>query len=516
MINIKENSFSDLLSIEKITDNEIITPFPVVKKMVELLPEEIFKNPNNKFIDISSKSGIYLKYIFFYLLEKLPNINIDKNNNELDYILDQDYDFKNKEDKKRFILKYMIYGIATSELSFLTSKRTLYENIVENEDTQKEGKILSKPIFDNKDGNIVYKKIKDNQYWFLEEKNEIILKELSKNIKFKKDKKMKFNVIIGNPPYQKSNESGKGSDKPIYHNFIEKSIQLSPDFLSFIVPSRWFSGTKELQKFRQKIYNDNRITKIYNFPNSEECFSNVNITSGVHYFLWENKKNNDNLIDFYQIKNNKIVNKVNKRKFNEFEIFITEEDIISILYKVKNKEDFFYNKVVSGQTPFGLHTSFRNYNKDCTDSANTKIYVSSNHNIPYGYINKNIISKNKNLIDKYKVFIGKSNGAALKNRNIISLPFLGEKNSACTQTFLVVDSFNDINKCNNLIKYIKTKFFRFLVSIKKQTQDNNREVFQYVPVLDMSKEWSDAELYERYNLTEDEINYIENSIKEME
>lgn len=514
MINIKENSFSDLLSLEKITDNEIITPFPVVKKMVELLPEDIFKNPNNKFIDISSKSGIYLKYIFFYLLEKLPNINIDKNNNELDYILDQDYDFKNKEDKKRFILKYMIYGIATSELSFLTSKRTLYENIVENEDTQKEGKILSKPIFDNKDGNIVYKKIKDNQYWFLEEKNEIILKELSKNIKLKKDKKMKFNVIIGNPPYQQNTTAN--DPKSIYNLFIDKSKAQKPDYISFIIPSRWLNGGNNLNQFRKSMLSDIRLSQIYDYKNEKECFPNVEIKGGVCYFLWDiNKK--EKYCNYIEIENNNIISS-EKRILNQFDIFVRNNVGVKILEKINEK--YFLNEIVSSRVPFGIQANFSNYVIKKNEEENIKLYGNKNtimkNTNGIGYIKKLYIVKNEKLINKHKVLIPKANGNGIDKYILPSKPLYSEPNSICSDTYLVLSYFETKIEAENFIKYVKTKFFRFLVSLRKNTQNTTKSTYSFVPKISMHKEWSDAELYERYNLTEDEINYIENSIKEME
>ena len=531
MFNIKNNPFSDLQSLEKLTDSEIITPFEVVKKMVELLPEEVFTNLNNRFIDVSTKSGIYLKYIFFNLLHKLPNIQLSKNNNQLDYELDEDYDFTNLDDKKRFILRYMIYGIATSELSFLTSKRTLYENINENEDSEKNGKILSKPIFKNWEGNIVYKKLNNEEYWFLETDIETINKELTKNIILKKDKEMKFNVIIGNPPYQKNDGGGKGNNsKPIYNLFIDKSKELKPNYMSFIIPSRWMSGGRGLDNFRKSMLNDKRFKKIIDFKNSLDCFSNVDIKGGICYFLWELKYANKCEYTIKKKEKGKEIIVSNQyRDLNKYDVLIRDNKAINILEKVLNKIELFnkkrnivyMNKKVSSQS-FYADMNARLFQKELKYNENIylkgngyKVYVNkdtfpkSNNGI--GYIEKDLITKTNigKYINNHKVFIPKT-FRELKNK-----PFYGEPNSICSETYIVIDICKNKKEANNLINYFNTDLVSFLIKQKKITHNSSKETYSFIPSLNMKYNWTNEKLYKLFNISNSEIEYMSKSIKDM-
>lgn len=514
MLNIKMHPFSDLESIEKITDNEIITPFEIVKKMIELLPKEVFNNPNNKFIDISTKSGIYLKYIFFNLLDKLPNIKILKDNNELDYELDEDYDFNNLEDKKKFILRYMIYGIATSELSFLTSKRTLYENINENEDSEKTGKILSKPIFKNIEGNIIYKKLNNNEYWFLKTDIEEINKAFIKNIKLKENKSMKFNVIIGNPPYQI--QKGGNNIMPIYHYFIEKSIELKPDYLSFIIPSRWLidSSRKEIEKFRKNMFDLKYIKELYDYKDASDCFKSVDIKGGICYFLMGNEKEETFKYTEYDKNNNKYSIETKERFLDEYDILIRDNRGIEILKKVKSRINVFLKNTVSSQEPFiaSKDKIFDQYKSIKKENIIEPILFYGNNNKykdGIGFIPKNKIQRNNNLIEKHKVFIPKA-FRELKNK-----AFYGEKNSICTETYLVVNYYETKEECINLIEYLNTDLVSFLVKLRKVTQNSTKDAYGFVPILDMHTKWNDKRLYEYFNISKEEQEYIKYSIETM-
>ena len=514
MFNIKNNPFSDLQSLEKLTDSEIITPFEVVKKMVELLPEEVFTNLNNRFIDVSTKSGIYLKYIFFNLLHKLPNIQLSKNNNQLDYELDEDYDFTNLDDKKKFILRYMIYGIATSELSFLTSKRTLYENINENEDSEKNGKILSKPIFKNWEGNIIYKKLNNEEYWFLETDIETINKELTKNIILKKDKEMKFNVIIGNPPYQINNGGGKGaSADPIYQKFMEKAIEMDAKYISMITPSRWFSGNKpEFIKFRKYIKNSKiNFSKIYDYKNSKECFSNVVIDGGVNFFLIINNKTMSNT-RFVKMENGIETQNQSRKLFeDDLDCILRDNKSVSIIQKVQIEDGNSFSSIVSSQDPFGFDKRIKGTKKrqkiEKFEKFEKGMVKYLDRRDKEFYINKNQINKNKDKITNYKIVIEK----AIKKK---LFPILLGKNEVCSETFLCCLEENK-TKAINIQKYMNTNFFNFLFYSKKLSHNSSKLDFNFIPILDMNEEWTDTKLYKRYNLTKEEISYIELSIEEL-
>lgn len=319
---------------------------------------------------------------------------------------------------------------------------------------------------------------------------------------------MKFDVIIGNPPYQISDGGQGASAKPIYHKFIENAIDMSPRYISFIVPSRWFVGGKGLDKFRKQMLNDKRICKIVDFPHSKDCFPSVDIKGGVNYFLWSrNYKNNCEIIT----SKNGSKNNSKKRFLNEFgEIFIRDNNSISILNKVKIKNEKTMEEIVSSRKPFGFPTNFINFTE--TKSENS-IKIFANKKI--GFIDKNLIEVGSEFLSKYLVLITEASGSG-EDKTVLSKPIITEKNSCCTETYIIIDSFETKEKAINLSYYIKTKFFRFLVSLIKNTQHGTKKVYRFVPYLPMDKEWTDEKLYKRYNLTQEEINYIEEKISPME
>lgn len=323
---------------------------------------------------------------------------------------------------------------------------------------------------------------------------------------------MKFDVIIGNPPYQVNVDNT--SAMPIYQNFIKQAKELEVKYIIMIVPSRWFSGGKGLDKFRGEMVGDRRMKEIHDFPNAKECFSNVDIKGGVNYFLWDRKHTGKCKTATYK---DGVVKSVSERYLNEFGDFIIRDSgSLSILEKVKNISNEFMDSRVSSQTPFNLYTNFSNY-LDTEFEGAIKLYgnkVLMKETNGVGYISLEQITKGFNLINLHKVYIPKAGGSG-NDGPILGQPFYGEQNSVCTQTYLVVDFFNTKEEAINLINYIKTKFFRFLISTLKNTQHAPKKVYQFVPILDMTETWTDEKLYKKYSLTQDEINYIEQSIREM-
>ena len=467
MFNIKNNPFSDLQSLEKLTDSEIITPFEVVKKMVELLPEEVFTNLNNRFIDVSTKSGIYLKYIFFNLLHKLPNIQLSKNNNQLDYELDEDYDFTNLDDKKKFILRYMIYGIATSELSFLTSKRTLYENINENEDSEKNGKILSKPIFKNWEGNIIYKKLNNEEYWFLETDIETINKELTKNIILKKDKEMKFNVIIGNPPYL-----GKSAThQKMFNRGVDRLKE--GGYICFIQPSTTYHNKKKFSKTEEQIMYDN-ISKFktkYVEILSPNIFKGVDINNDISITLLEKIESNNGKIDKIKYKNNEIYEDILLEDISMTEIKP------SIYSSIKSK----YFKYIKKNGSL--------YDISYFDKTNTLNNNSAGLSTIRGHKNKNGELKND-----FFTFLSRND----LDKKVGSKHYIN-----CNSSEII-----------NVHNYLMTKFSRFSLTFLKFNTNLHMGELRAVPKVDFSKKWTDEELYDLIRLTKEERKIIDNYIPE--
>ena len=325
---------------------------------------------------------------------------------------------------------------------------------------------------------------------------------------------MKFDVIIGNPPYQLSDggdteERQRGGAIPLYHRFIQQAKNLKPRYLSMIVPSRWFAGGRGLDDFRDEMLHDNHLRVIVDYPLSSECFPGVEIKGGVCYFLWD--RDNEGLCNVTTVRGDS--KSVSTRALLEkgSDTFIRYNEAISILRKIQKQNERSFAPLVSSQKPFGFRTFV--IGKSKTFEGAVKLYA----NKSVGFVSRSEITQNTEWVDKYKVYITMAYGAGEDfPHQIINVPFLGEPNSCCTETYVVIGPFEDKTSTENVVSYIKSRFFRFLVLLKKNTQHAAAKVYQFVPIQDFSHPWTDEMLYKKYNLTEEEIAFIESMIRPME
>lgn len=321
---------------------------------------------------------------------------------------------------------------------------------------------------------------------------------------------MTFDVIIGNPPYQLNDGGGTGSSAiPIYNRFVVQAKKLRPRYLTMIIPSRWFSGGKGLDEFRDSMLTDNRLSSLVDYFDSTECFPGVDLSGGVCYFLWEAEHNGDcNVVNKLHGEESKMTRPL-LEKGND--TFIRFNSAVSIIRKIRNIDKSSIVDIISARKPFGIDPNAK-IMKDQFEGS-VKAYAYPNN----GYISRQQITQNSEWIDEYKVMIAKAYGERGDFPYLmLGKPFIAEKGSCCTETYLVIGPFGNRNKCENVISYIRTKFFRFLVLQKKNTQNAAKGVYEFVPLQDFSKPWTDEELYKKYGLTDEEIQFIESMIRPME
>ena len=495
----------DVLScIANLSNDEVFTPPELANNIIDMLPQELFENPDTTFLDPCCKSGVILREIAKRLIKGL------------------EHQIPELEKRIEHIFSKQLFGIAITELTSLLSRRSVYcskypsseWSAYQFPEEKPQGNIIFQRIKHTwKDGKCIYCGASKSEYDRGGEL-ETHAYQFIHNLDVKKIFNMKFDVIIGNPPYQLSDggdteDRQRGGAIPLYHRFIQQAKKLQPRYLSMIVPSRWFAGGRGLDDFRDEMLHDDRIRTIVDFPLSSECFPGVEIKGGVCYFLWD--KNSSGDCEVKTMRNNKV--SVMRRPLLEkgCDTFIRYNESISILRKVQAFNELTMSNQVSSQKPFGFRTFVKG--RETALPGDVKLYA----NKSVGYVHRIEITQNISWVDKYKVYITMAYGAGEDfPHQIINKPFLGEPNSCCTETYVVIGPYENEEITKNVISYINTKFFRFMVLLKKNTQHASSKVYSFVPLQDFSKPWTDAELYAKYDLDEKEIAFIESMIRPME
>lgn len=484
--------------LANLSSDEVFTSPKIVNEMLDLLPQELFENPETTFLDPCTKSGVFLREIAKRLLVGLENKIPDL------------------QERINHIFTKQLFGIAITRLTSLLSRRSLYCS------KTADGKYSICDCFNNNDGNVKFENIKHTfenhkcKYCGVSDNVDTYVRDDSMEtyayqfIHTENPKElfdMKFDVIIGNPPYQLNVGVQQESYAiSLYHKFVLQAKKMNPRYLSMIIPSRWFAGGRGLDEFRDEMLHDDSLRVIHDFINASDCFSGVEIKGGVCYFLWD--RDNKGLCKIYTHKDNNITYSERPLLEKNNDTFIRYNQAISIIEKVYKLKENSFSSVVSPQTPFGLYSSFKDFQKIGDDSY-IKVYA----NKQIGYLSKDfVISKNSQWINNWKVYVPKAIGSGDMATDIIK-PIIGEPNSVCTQTYIMYGPFNNKKECENVISYVNTKFFHFLMGLKKVTQDAMAKVYTLIPMQDFTKSWTDEELYVKYKLTDEEIAFIESMVR---
>ena len=488
-----------LTCLANLSNDEVFTPPEVANRMLDMLPEELWHDSSATFLDPACKSGVFLREIAKRLIDGLKE------------------EIPDLQERIDHIFHKQLYGIAITELTSLLSRRSVYCSKYPNSK-------YSITLFEDTSGNIRYKRIP--HHW---QNGKCLFCGASKSAYQRGDElethayewihttkpeeifKMKFDVIIGNPPYQLSDGGNNASATPIYQLFIQQAKKLSPRYLTMIVPSRWFAGGKGLDSFRNEMIADTRIRELHDYLNASDCFGNgVEIKGGVCYFLWDRDNRGDCLVATHSSRG--IISQQKRyMKIGDNDVFIRRNEAISILEKVSAFKEDSFSTIVSSRRPFGLPTNITG--SKTRGSCDVILYQRGGT----AFYPLRGLTKNQEWINKYKIYITKAyNAGDDYPHQILNKPIFGDKGTCCTETYIVLGPFESEEITNNVISYVCTKFFRFLVSLKKISQDATQRVYEFVPMQDFTKTWIDAELYEKYGLTEEEIAFIESMIKPME
>ena len=498
----------DVLScLADLSNDEVFTPPDIANKMLDLLPQELFKNKETKILDPACKSGVILREAAKRFIE-----------GERDQ-------FDSLQECIDWVFHNQIYGIAITELTSLLSRRSVYCSKYPNSPFS-----ITKFEPDDVQGNILFHRIPhtwDKQGkggkciycgtgWagelsdFAREGLETHAYEWIHTTKPEDIWNMKFDVIVSNPPYQ-LNDGGNGvSASPIYQLFIQQAKKLNPRYMTMIVPSRWFTGGKGLDSFRAEMLKDSHITRIVDYINSKDCFPGMSVGGGVCYFLRE--RDREAPCEFTSINGPKI--STASRKLDEFDVFIRFNEGLSIVHKAM--VDTPLSTIISTRNPFGIPSN----GKGNATQSNSTYTLYSRDDVTY--VEKNDLEKNRELAESYKVMISRFSAehAGEPDKDgmvkVLSRTMLMKPGEICTDTYIVGGMFKTEMEANNLIGYLRTKFARFLLLQGIASISITKEKFCFVPTQDFTKSWTDEELYIKYNLTKDEIAFIESLVRPMD
>jgi site-specific DNA-methyltransferase (adenine-specific) len=507
-----------LTCIANLSNDEVFTPPEFANRMLDTLAEawaaghqgaNLWADKSVKFLDPCTKSGVFLREITRRLTAGLEK------------------EFPNLETRVNHILTKQVFGIGITQITSLLARRSVYcSRHARGEHSIAEG-------FASDDGNIWFQRLKHtwdgdkcrfcgagksvfdraagretHAYAFIHTDN--IKARLAEIL----GGNMQFDIIIGNPPYQMTGGGGGTNDSAIYDLFVEQAIRLEPRFLSMVIPSRWMAGGRGMEEFRKTMLSGGHIAHLVDYPNSAQVFPSVDLKSGVCYFLWDAEHEGDCVATL--IRGDEVVGPT-KRKLNEFDVFIRDERAAAILKKVLKHKEPSFEDLLTGDTPFGLATNFTGFRISEPREGEVRVYASSNAGRRSGAMKRSLITKNAHLIDVWKVLAPKagpgSSGGHVLPDMVLGKPEVAEPNSVCTQTWIVAGPLKSKKQAEVVCRYLQTSFARFIVSLRKISQDAMKGVYRWLPQQNWNQDWTEEALYKKYGITKSEIAFINRMVR---
>ncbi len=518
-----------LTCIANLSNDEVFTPPEFANRMLDTLAAgwaagndgaDIWADSSVRFLDPCTKSGVFLRQIATRLIAGLET------------------EIPDLQERVDHILTKQLFGIGITRLTSLLARRSLYCS------KHAMGEHSVAKSFASDDGNIWFERTEHS--WVGDKCNFcgatrqafdrgadlethaytlIHAEDIKARLTELFGENMQFDVIIGNPPYQLSDGGFGASAAPIYQLFVEQAKKLEPRFLSMVIPARWFTGGKGLDDFRASMLSDTKVRVIEDYLNSSDAFPGVELQGGICFFLWDNNHPGDCRVTTHY--GGEAMSSLTRPLLEQgAEAFVRHNGALAIVKKImavenEGRSDELrlpeakqFMKLVSPRKPFGLATNVRGRTAQFPNSL--KIYQFGGK----GFIEENAISSARDVVDKWKVFIGGAHGGQGHGKDVfptvvLGRPFIGEPGSASTETYLYIGPFPSETHAKNVQSYIRTKLFRLLVLLNKPAQHATRRVYAFVPTQDFSKSWTDAELYAKYEITDDEIAFIESMIRPM-
>lgn len=506
-----------LTCIANLSNDEVFTPPEFANQMLDTVEvawaeanggASIWTDPTVRFLDPFTKSGVFLREITKRLVDGLAD------------------QFPDLGERVDHILTEQVYGIGITDLTALLARRSLYCSKWAN------GKHSIAKSFADETGNIWFERtehtwaggrcrfcnasqssldrgdaLESHAYVFIHTENiKARVAEL-----FGDD--MQFDVIIGNPPYQLQSDGGS-RDIPIYQHFVEQAKKLDPRFLSMVIPSRWMAGGLGLAEFRQAMLSDTHTRDLVDYPNAAEIFPTVGINGGACYFLWDS--NYDGPCNVTTVRAGERVGPT-RRSLDEFDVLVRDARGLEILRKVLSVGEVSVNAILARDKEFGWTSNFAGFH-DSEQPGDVPLYYIRSMKRSVGYIARDEITKSEHLVDTWKVLVPKVGSGRERERSGVDLvlgpSLIAPSPSVCTQSFLFF-YLPSRAEAESLRTYYTTRFFRFLVSLRKITQDATHSTYRWVPLQTWDRSWTDAELYAKYGITDDEVAYIESMIRPM-